>query len=121
MNVFYYKLAKKFVFVGVLFFVSHLLFPQYTQAATITEDQVRIEFSEMNISNSSESIIYDKTDSDVTTIRFIEPATTTATSAATATRAPALAAPPGIRGRPPRAGCSRPRTTCCAGWPRCVR
>jgi len=84
MNKFYYKLAKIFVFIGVLFFVSHLLFPQYTQAATITEDQIRFEFSEMNIANSPEPIIYDDTDSDVVTIKFEEPATTTATSTKTA-------------------------------------
>lgn len=65
MKISYYKLAKKVIFVGVLFFVSHLIFPQYTHAATLTEDQVRFEFSEMNIANSSGPIIYDESDNNV--------------------------------------------------------
>lgn len=73
MEIFYYKLGKKVIFVGVLFFVSHLLFPQYTYAAEIPEDQMRFQFSRMNIANSPEPIIFDKSDAKVETAELAQP------------------------------------------------
>ena len=73
MDVFYYKLAKKAIFIGVLFFVSHLLFPQYTHAAEITSDRMRFELSGMNIANAREAIIFDRSDVEVGIASLAEP------------------------------------------------
>ena len=83
MDKYYYKLAKIVVFIGVIFFVSHLLFPQYVYAADTNNDQMRVDLSGMNIANSPEPIIYDDTDTDFETATLpvettSSPATTTA-------------------------------------------
>lgn len=87
MDTYYYHLAKRVILVGVVFFACHLLFPQYTHAASFTEDDFRLERSEMNIANSSELIIFDPDAADIQTASLPQPVIATTTVSTSTKRA----------------------------------
>lgn len=60
----YLDLDKDAVILAVAMFVIHLLFPQYTHAATISNDDLRLQLSELNIAQADGLMLFNPSDGD---------------------------------------------------------
>jgi len=55
---------KNLLILAVIIFVFQLAFPQYTHAATFSDDEIRIQMSDLNMKNVDGLMLFDPNDSD---------------------------------------------------------